>query len=183
MSKAIEIKTPLEAKVLKRLRAGQEVLISGTIYTARDQAHRRLTDLIKKRKKLPIPLQDQLIYYCGPTPTPKGKRVGAAGPTTSSRMDHFTPLLLAQGVKATLGKGRRGPEVKAAQKKFGAVYLAAIGGTAAYLAQFIKSSKLVAFADLGPEAIYRMEVRDLPALVINDLKGRDLYEEISSPKK
>lgn len=183
MPKALELRTPLEAKILKKLTAGQEVLISGTIYTARDQAHRRLADLIKKRKKLPLPLEDQLIYYCGPTPTPKGRRVGAAGPTTSGRMDDLTPLLLAKGVKATLGKGRRSPEVKAAQKKCGAVYLAAVGGTAAYLSQFIKSSKLIAFPDLGPEAVYRLEVEDLPALVINDLKGRDFYEKASSPKK
>lgn len=175
MQRAIEIKTPLESSDLAKLRPGQEVLISGKIYTARDQAHRQLTELIKQGKKLPLPLAGQLIYYCGPTPAAKGKKIGAAGPTTSARMDCFTPLLLSRGVKATLGKGRRSPEVVAAQKKYGAVYLAAVGGTAAYLSRFVKSSRPVAFHELGPEAIYEFEVKKFPALVINDLKGRDFY--------
>lgn len=177
-----ELRTPLVSASLVGLKAGQEVLLTGKIYTARDQAHRLLADLIKQRKKLPIPLAGQLIYYCGPTPTPKGKKVGAAGPTTSTRMDPFTPLLLSKGVKATLGKGKRSPEVIKAQKKYGAVYLASVGGTAAYLSQFIRRSKVVAFPELGPEAIYEMEVENFPARVINDLKGNDFYASQAAGK-
>lgn len=143
------------------------VLLSGTIYTARDAAHKRLVALIKEGKPLPIPLDGQAIYYMGPSPTPPGKAAGSAGPTTSSRMDSFTPLLLDQGVKVMIGKGERSPEVKKAIATHGALYLGSIGGAGAYLGLCITSMRCVAFEDLGPEAIYELTVKDMPAFVVD----------------
>ena len=160
-----------------RLKAGNAVLISGPIYTARDEAHKKLVDLIKRGEELPIELNGQFIYYVGPAPAPPGKAVGSAGPTTSGRMDPYTPSMLARGMKACIGKGSRSEEVKKALQKYKAVYLAAVGGAGALLARSVIRSEVVAYAELGAEAIYRLEVRDFPATVINDAYGNDLYQE------
>lgn len=157
------------------LKAGDEVRISGTLYIARDQAHKRLCEALKKGTKLPIPLEGQIIYYAGPTPAPKGKAIGSCGPTTASRMDAFTPALLKAGLKGMIGKGRRGDEVVKAIKKYKAVYFVTIGGAGAYLSQCIKKSKVVAYPDLGPEAIYKVEVEDFPAYVAIDSIGKSIY--------
>jgi fumarate hydratase subunit beta len=165
---------PLTRKSVKELRAGQMALISGVIYTARDQAHLRFSKDIKKNKKLPINLKGQVIYYAGPTP-PGRRPVGSCGPTTSSRMDRFTPDVLALGLLGMIGKGRRSPEVKQAVKRNGAVYFLAPAGAGAYLSQRIISSRVVAFKDLGPEAVYRLEVKDFPVVVGIDSRGVDIY--------
>lgn len=148
---------------------------SGVIYTARDQAHKRLIEAIKKHQRLPFNLKGAVIYYCGPTATPRGKVIGSCGPTTASRMDEFTPALLRAGLKGMIGKGRRAPEVRAAIKKYGGVYFLTYAGCAALLAQYIKSKKLIAYPDLGAEAIYRIEVENFPLIMAIDAKGRDIY--------
>jgi fumarate hydratase subunit beta len=160
---------------IKKLRAGEKVLFSGVIYTARDQAHKRLVETIKKGKRPPIDLKGQIIYYCGPTATPKGKVIGACGPTTSSRMDEFTPLLLKAGLKGMIGKGSRSKEVIERIKKHQAVYFLTYAGCGALLSRYVKSAKPVAYQDLGPEAIYRLEVKDFPLIVGIDAKGRSIY--------
>lgn len=160
---------------LAKLKCGQEVLFSGVIYTARDNAHEKLTRLIKNKKPLPFGLKGAIIYYAGPTPIRPDCTFGACGPTTSSRMDAFTPNLLRAGVAAMIGKGRRNREVKDAIKKYKAVYFLAVGGAGAYLAKRIKSAELIAFESLGPEAIYRLEVRDFPLIVGIDSRGKDVY--------
>jgi len=157
------------------IRAGQEVLYTGVIYTARDQAHKRLVELIKKKKKLPIDLKDAIIYYCGPTPSRLKNRLGSAGPTTSSRMDSFTPVLLEHGISAMIGKGNRSREVVRSIKENGAVYFVAIGGAGAYLSERIREAKVVAFSDLGAEAIYRLWVVEFPLIVGINLKGKNIY--------
>ena len=162
-------------KNLKKLKRGEEILFSGVLYTARDQAHKRLAQAIKAGKRLPIDLKGSVIYYCGPTKTPKNKIIGSCGPTTSSRMDEFTPALLAAGLKGIVGKGKRSPEVIKAIKKHKAVYFLAYSGCGALLARYVKSNKLVAYSDLGPEAIYRLEVVDLPLIVGIDSNGRSIY--------
>ena len=169
-----KITTPLTEKVIKSLNMGDEVLISGTLYTARDAAHKRL---VFESKKPPLDLKDQIIYYCGPTPAMPGRPVGSAGPTTSSRMDHFTEPLLKAGLKGMIGKGPRSKEIRDLMRKYKAVYFVATGGAGALLARHIKSSKVVAYADLGPEAIHEFEVLDFPVIVANDIKGRDIFEE------
>jgi fumarate hydratase subunit beta len=169
-----KITTPLTEKVIKSLKVGDEVLISGTLYTARDAAHKRL---VYESKKLPLNLKDRIIYYCGPTPAMPGRPVGSAGPTTSSRMDGFTEPLLKAGLKGMIGKGPRSKETRALMKKYKAVYFVATGGAGALLARHIKSSKIVAYPDLGPEAIHEFEVLDFPVIVANDIKGRDIFEE------
>nr|HDN01122.1 fumarate hydratase [Deltaproteobacteria bacterium] len=173
---AFHINLPLSESVVADLRAGDWVLLNGVIYTGRDQTHRRLVEMLDSGYPMPIDLKGQLIYYVGPTPAPPGRPVGSAGPTTSYRMDAYTPRMLAEGVLATMGKGMRSPEVRASLKKYGAVYFATIGGAGAYLANCIKSCKLIAFPELGPEAMYRMQVKDFPAIVINDITGADFYE-------
>jgi fumarate hydratase subunit beta len=173
----ITLKTPLTEKDLKTLKIGDRVLISGKIFTARDAAHKRLAELIEAKKPLPIDLKGQIIYYCGPTPAKPGHVIGSAGPTTSSRMDSYTPALLVLGLKGTIGKGKRSTEVRATLKKNKAVYFAAAGGAGALLSKHIKSAKVVAYPELGPEAIYELEVKDFPVIVANDIKGRDLFEE------
>ncbi len=175
--------TPLTEKAVLSLHSGDAVLLSGVIYTARDAAHQRLSQLLDQGKALPLSLAGQLIYYAGPAPTPPGKAVGSIGPTTAGRMDAYTPVLLAHGLKAMLGKGRRSPEVRRACQEQKAVYLAALGGAAALMAQKVKSCELVAWPELGAEAIYRLEVEELPAFVINDCYGGDLYEEIEGKAK
>jgi len=151
-------------------------LLSGIIYTARDQAHKRLVEAIKKGNKLPIDVKGQVIYYCGPTRTPKGKIIGSCGPTTSSRMDEFTPALLKKGVLAMIGKGRRSQRVIYAIKKYKAVYFLTYAGCGALLSKYIKNAGPVAYKDLGPEAIYKLEARDFPVIVGVDTKGRSIYD-------
>ena len=170
-----KIKTPLDKAQIEKLRAGDEVSLSGVIYTARDQAHKRLVEAIKAGRKLPINLNGQMIYYCGPTKTPRGKTIGSCGPTTSSRMDGFTPLLLKAGLKGMIGKGSRAPEVIRAIKKYQGVYFSAYAGCGALLAKYIKKAGSVAYKDLGPEAIYRLEVKDFPLIVAIDAKGNNIY--------
>lgn len=173
----MKIKTPLTEKVILKLKAGDQLSLSGVIYTARDAAHLRLIDLLKKDKPLPIPLQGQVLYYVGPTPAKPGKIIGSAGPTTSYRMDSFTPLLLKNGLKGMIGKGARSQEVKEALQEYKGVYFAAIGGAAALISRVIKKAKVVAYPDLGPEAIRKLEVKDFPVIVINDVYGNCLYEQ------
>ncbi|MDD4980775.1 MAG: FumA C-terminus/TtdB family hydratase beta subunit [Candidatus Omnitrophica bacterium] len=167
-----KINTPLTREKIKELKRGEEVLLSGIIYTARDQAHKRLI-----QEKRPLPgLKDAVIYYCGPTPAVKGKVIGSCGPTTSSRMDEFTPALLKKGVSAMIGKGRRSGEVIQAIKKYGAVYFLTYAGCGALLSKYIKKSTVVAYKDLGPEAIYKLEVKDFPLIVGIDATGKSLYK-------
>jgi len=170
------IKTPLEKTAFNGLKIGDAVLLSGVIYTARDQAHQRLAEAIKKKKKLPLDLRGQIIYYCGPTKTPKGGVIGACGPTTSSRMDEFTPLLLKAGLKGMIGKGRRSKEVIAAIKKHKAVYFLTYAGCGALLSKYIKHCEPVAYKDLGPEAIYKLKVRNFPLIVGIDSRGKNIYK-------
>ena len=173
----VSINTPLTGDDVKNLRAGQQVLISGKIYTGRDAAHKRLVELIQNGEPLPINLNGQIIYYVGPTPAKPGQVIGAAGPTTSGRMDAYTPQLLECGLKGMIGKGKRSPEVIQAIQNYEAVYFAAIGGAAALISKCIKTAEIVAYPELGPEAIYCLEVENFPAIVVNDVFGGDLYEE------
>ena len=172
-----KINTPLTEEVIATLHAGDMVLLSGEVYTARDVAHRRLYEALQKGEALPIDLQGAIIFYAAPTPTPKGKVIGSIGPTTSYRMDAFTPKLLEHGLKGMIGKGNRAPEVVEAIKKYKAVYFGAIGGIAALTAKCVQKVELIAHEDLGPEAIRRLTVIDLPVIVINDTAGHDLYAE------
>lgn len=174
--KTISISTPLAKDAVRKLKAGDEVLLSGTIFTARDQAHKKLTDLLRAGRRLPLNLKDAVIYYAGPAPTPPRRAIGACGPTTSSRMDAFTVPLLKIGLGGMIGKGDRNNEVQKAIKKYGAVYFLATGGIAALLSAKVKSSKAILFKDLGPEAIHKLEVRDFPLIVGIDSKGRDIYD-------
>lgn len=172
----MKLKTPLTEEDLKALKVGDMVEISGVIYTARDAAHARLVKLIEEGQELPFDLNGQIIYYVGPTPAKPGKVIGSAGPTTSYRMDPYAPLLIEKGLKGMIGKGGRGDNVRKAIKEHGAVYFAAVGGAAALIAKCIKKSEVIAYEDLGPEAIRRLEVEDLPVIVVNDIYGDDLYE-------
>lgn len=171
----VRITTPLNEEVITKLKAGQQVLISGQIYTARDAAHKRLVELIDQNQPLPIDLQGQIIYYVGPTPAKPGQVIGSSGPTTSGRMDAYTPALLRLGLKGMIGKGSRSQEVLQAIQDHKAVYFAAVGGAAALIARRIKAATVVAYPDLGPEAIHYLEVQDFPAVVVNDIYGNDLY--------
>jgi fumarate hydratase subunit beta len=177
MSDPKRIVAPLTDAVVEGLSAGDRVLISGVIYTGRDAAHKRLIDTLNQGQPLPFDPQGQIIYYVGPSPAPPGRVIGAAGPTTSYRMDPYAPRLMAQGIKAMLGKGKRSDEVKQAMIQYKAVYLSAIGGAGALLQSTIKAAEVVAYEDLGPEAVRRLVVEDFPAVVINDIHGRDLYME------
>ncbi len=174
------IDVPFAPGVPETLSAGDLVGLNGTLYTARDQTHRRLIDLLDAALPLPIDLAGQVLYYVGPTPARPGRVIGAAGPTTSYRMDVYTPRLLALGLKAFIGKGPRSHQVRQAMQRFGAVYMATIGGAGAFLSQCIIACELIAFPDLGPEGLFRLEVRGLPAIVINDLVGRDYYEMVGN---
>ena len=174
------LQLPITKDAIANLKAGQRVLLNGTLYTGRDQTHKRLEELLEQNKALPVDLSGQLLYYVGPSPAPPGRVVGSAGPTTSYRMDSYTPLLLEHGLAATMGKGKRSPEVREAMKKHGAIYLATIGGAGAYLSERILSCQPIAFEDLGPEAMFKMEVKDFPAVVINDVEGNDWYEKVMS---
>lgn len=173
---AIRIKSPLSRDDARRLKSGDSVLISGVIYTARDAAHKRLCALIEEGKELPLDLKDSIIYYVGPTPAKPGQAIGSAGPTTSYRMDAYSPALIANGETGMIGKGKRGPEVIDAMKKHGAVYFGAIGGAGALLSKCIKKAEVIAYEDLGAEAIRRLEVEDLPVVVVIDSDGNNLYE-------
>ena len=175
--RTVKLKPPLTDSDVSQLQIGDKVLIDGMIYTARDAAHKRLFELIDANKDLPFQLKGQVIYYVGPTPPRPGRPIGAAGPTTSYRMDVYTPRLLELGVKATVGKGPRSPQVIEAMKKFKGVYLVAIGGTGALLGRQVIKSETIAFEDLGTEAIRRLTVQAFPAIVANDIKGRDIFTE------
>ena len=176
MSQTVRLTPPLTDKTVKNLVVGHLVLVSGVIYTARDSAHKRLVDLLDAKQELPVDFQGQILYYVGPSPARPGRVIGAAGPTTSTRMDVYTPTLLKLGLKAMIGKGKRSPEVIAALQEYTAVYLGATGGAGALISKCIKAAEVVAFPDLGPEAIHRLEVEDFPTIVINDCHGGDLYE-------
>jgi fumarate hydratase subunit beta len=173
----MKITTPLTDEVIKRLRAGDKVTITGTIYVGRDAAHKRFMEALDKGEPLPFDPKGQIIYYMGPSPAPPGKPIGSAGPTTAYRMDPYTPRLLELGLKGMIGKGNRSPEVREALKRYKAVYFAAIGGAAALIARCIKKCELIAYEDLGPEALRRLEVEDFPVIVVNDIYGGDAYEE------
>jgi fumarate hydratase subunit beta len=177
MSEAIRLKTPLSDADVEKLKAGDKVLLNGVIYTGRDAAHKRLYDLLMEGKPLPIEVKGQVIYYVGPAPAKPGQVIGSAGPTTSGRMDAYSPKLIELGLKGMIGKGMRKKEVVEAMKKYKAVYFAATGGAGALLAKAIKKAQVVAYEDLGPEAINRLEVENFPVIVVNDTKGNDLYEE------
>jgi fumarate hydratase subunit beta len=173
----IRLKTPLSNNDVEKLKAGDRVLITGVIYTGRDAAHKRLFDLLREGKNLPFDIRGQIIYYVGPTPSKPGHVFGSAGPTTSYRMDAYSPTLIEKGLKGMIGKGMRSDAVREAMKKFKAIYFAATGGAGALLAKRVKKAEVVAYEDLGPEAIRRLEVEDLPVIVINDVRGNDLYIE------
>lgn len=173
----IHVSAPLTGSVIESLRIGDRVLLSGTIYTARDTAHLMLVQAIHDRKPLPFDLAGQIIYYVGPTPARPGQASGSAGPTTSSRMDPYTPTLLGKGIKGMIGKGPRGPHVRESIVRNRAVYFVAIGGAGALAAKSIVSSEIVAFDRLGPEAVRRMVVKDFALIVANDVHGADLFEE------
>jgi fumarate hydratase subunit beta len=177
MSNIIHIKTPLMDDTTANLRIGNRVLISGIIYTARDAAHQRLVELAGQGKKLPFDVRNQIIYYVGPSPARPGRPIGSCGPTTSYRMDVYTPQLLAMGLKATIGKGNRSDRVIEAMKQYKAVYFVATGGAAALLAKRVKGADVIAYQDLGTEAIMRLEVEDFPVVVANDIYGNDLFRE------
>jgi len=167
---------PLDKDTVWDLKAGESVLLSGILYAARDVAHRRLFEAIRQNQELPIPLEGQAIYYVGPSPARPGRVIGSAGPTTSGRMDVFTPSLIERGLRVMIGKGSRSDEVITAMQKYGAVYLAAIGGAGAMLAKCIAESEIVAYPELGPEAIRRMRVEQFPAVVAIDARGKDCYQ-------
>lgn len=173
----IKLNTPLSEEAVEKLRIGQRVAINGVIYTGRDAAHKKLVELLDSGQELPVNLQGQIIYYVGPSPTKPGQVIGSAGPTTSGRMDAYTPRLLTLGLKGMIGKGKRSPEVINAMRQHKAVYFAAVGGAAAIISKCIKSCKVVAYPELGPEAIHELVVEDLPVIVVNDTLGGDLYEE------
>jgi fumarate hydratase subunit beta len=170
-----KLETPLSDDAVQSLQAGDEVAISGVLYTARDMAHKRLCELIDAGKELPLELAGQVIYFVGPTPAGQGRVIGAAGPTTSSRMDAFSPKLIAAGLKGMIGKGYRGDEVREALKKYGAIHFATIGGAGALLSKHIVWAEIVAYEDLGTEAIRRLEVKDFPAVVAYDCHGGTVY--------
>jgi len=176
MENIIKISTPLDIKEIINLKAGDFVDITGNIYAARDAAHKRFFELIKKGKKLPIDLKEQIIFYAGPTPTKPGHPCGSVGPTTSYRMDPYTPELLERGLKGIIGKGLRSKEVMKSIKKNKAIYFAAVGGAAALIAKSIRKSEVIAYEDLGAEAVFRFYVEDFPAIVVVDSAGNNLYE-------
>ncbi|HPP06329.1 MAG TPA: Fe-S-containing hydro-lyase [Syntrophorhabdaceae bacterium] len=171
-----EITTPLDDEVIKALKTGEKVFLTGFIYTARDAAHRRFMDTLERNEPLPIDIKGQIIYYCGPSPAPPGRVIGACGPTTSSRMDTYSPRLLSLGLKGMIGKGKRSQAVRDAIKKYNAVYFGATGGAGALLSKSVVSSEVVAYEDLGPEAVIKLYVEKMPLFVINDIYGNDLYE-------
>ena len=177
MDSTKKLQPPLTEENIGLLKAGDEVLISGVIYTARDMAHKRLCEAIESGSQLPFPLKGAIIYFVGPTPAPEGRVIGAAGPTTSSRMDAFSPKLLANGLKAMLGKGYRGERVRDALKKYTAVHLSTVGGAGALLSRHIVAAEIIAYKDLGTEAVRKLQVVDFPAVVAYDCYGNSVYKE------
>jgi len=177
MTNIINLSTPLCNNVVEKPKTGNKVKISGIIYTARDAAHKRLVNLIEENKELPFDMKNQIIYYTGPSPARPGMPIGSCGPTTSYRMDKYVPELLSMGLKATIGKGNRSAEVIDAMKRYKAVYFVATGGAAAFLASFVKKMEVIAYEDLGAEAIMKLEVENFPVIVANDIYGGDLYKE------
>ena len=173
---AISIKTPLTREQARQLKSGDSCLLTGVIYTARDAAHKRLCELVEQGKELPLDVKDSIIYFVGPTPARPGEAIGSAGPTTSYRMDAYSPTLIAMGQTGMIGKGKRNDDVVNAMKEHGAVYFGAIGGCGALLSNCIKKAEVVAYDDLGAEAIRRLEVEDFPVIVIIDSEGNNLYE-------
>jgi fumarate hydratase subunit beta len=174
---AKRIALPLTDETVANLKAGDDVLLSGTMYVGRDSAHKRIVEALDQGKPLPFDIRGQTIYYMGPSPAKPGQAIGSAGPTTSGRMDSYSPRLMAEGIRGMVGKGMRTPAVKEAMKKYRAVYFAAIGGAGALISKAIKKSDVIAYEELGAEALLRIEVADFPAIVINDIHGGDLYEE------
>jgi fumarate hydratase subunit beta len=170
------VTTPLTDDVIEQLKTGDKVFLNGTIYTARDAAHKRFMETIEAHRPLPIEIKGQVIYYCGPSPVLPGRAIGAAGPTTSGRMDAYTPTLLSMGLKGMIGKGKRSQAVKDAIVKYKAVYFGATGGAGALLSKSVVCYEIVAYEELGPEALARLVVKDMPVFVINDTAGDDLYE-------
>lgn len=171
------INTPIENETIEKLNIGDSVFISGTIYVARDAAHKRMQEMLDKKMELPFELKNNIIYYMGPSPAREGRPIGSAGPTTSGRMDKYAPTLLDLGLKGMIGKGKRNQEVKDAVIRNKAIYFAAIGGAGALLSKAIQKSEIIAFEDLGAEAILKLEVKDFPVIVVMDHKGNDLYEK------
>jgi len=173
----LNLRTPLRVEDVEKLKSGDKVLLSGEVYTARDAAHKRLIEALEKGESPPFALEGAVIYYVGPAPARPGEVIGPAGPTTSTRMDPYTPALLERGVKGLIGKGSRNKEVREALKKYKAVYFAATGGAAALTVERIKASQLIAYEDLGTEAIMKLTVEDFPVIVANDIYGHDLFAE------
>ncbi len=171
-----KIQTPLDDSTIEKLRAGEKIFLSGFIFTARDAAHKKFFEALDKGEDLPFDLRNQIIYYCGPSPAPPGRVIGSCGPTTSGRMDAYAPRLISLGLKGMIGKGKRSAAVKDSLKQYKAVYFGATGGAGALLSRSVVSSEIVAYEDLGPEAVVRLGVKDLPLFVINDMYGNDLYE-------
>ena len=172
-----KVSLPLTDETLKDLKAGDNLLLTGVMYVGRDAAHKRLVEALDQGKPLPFDIKGATVYFMGPSPAKPGQPIGSAGPTTSGRMDSYSPRLIAEGLKGMIGKGMRSQAVKDAMKKYKAVYLAAVGGAGALISKSIKKSEVVAYEDLGAEAVLRLEVKDFPATVINDIYGGDLYEE------
>jgi fumarate hydratase subunit beta len=175
MTDPIKLTPPLTDEVVMKLKAGDRVVITGVIYTGRDMAHKYMVEGHKKGEQMPFDLKGQILYYTGPTPAAPGRAIGSAGPTTSYRLDKYTPYLLELGLKGMVGKGPRGQEVKEALKKYKAVYFAAIGGAGALISKTIRKAEVIAYPELGTEAVMRLEVEDFPAVVVNDVHGADLY--------
>ena len=181
MAEQIRIQTPLTEEQSRKLKAGDMVLISGKIYSARDAAHKVMTEALARGEELPIDWHDKIVYYLGPSPAKPGDPIGSAGPTTSGRMDAYTPTMLDQGIRGMIGKGSRKPEVIESMKKNGVTYFAAVGGAAALIAKSIKKYDVIAYADLGPEALAELTVEDFPAIVVIDSEGNDFYEIGQAP--
>ncbi len=174
---ALNIKSPFDEATLKNLKSGDRVLITGILFVARDAAHKKIFKALEQKKDLPFDIRGQTVYYMGPTPAGPGQVIGSAGPTTSGRIDIYTPRLLAEGLKGMIGKGMRSETVKDAIKKYKAVYMSAIGGTGALISKSIRKSEIIAYEEMGAEAVRRLEVENFPAIVINDIYGGDLYQE------
>lgn len=175
--------TPLTKEIVRNLKAGDEVLLTGTIFTARDAAHKKLTDMIKSGKHVPLNLKDAVVYYAGPTLARPNRAIGSCGPTTSSRMDSFTPYLIRLGLRGMIGKGDRSDEVRSEIKKNSCIYFIAVGGIGALLSEKVKRSRPILFKELGPEAVYKLEVKDFPLIVAIDPKGRNIYDQVKWKKR
>ncbi len=181
MAEKIRITTPLTEEDSRKLRAGQSVLISGTIIAARDAAHKAMTEALARGEELPVDWHNQIVYYLGPTPAKPGNPIGSCGPTTSGRMDAYTPTMLDQGIKGMIGKGSRAPEVIESMKKNGVTYFAAVGGAAALISKSVKAYEVLAYPELGPEAVAKLTVEDFPAIVVIDSEGNNFYEMGQAP--